>query len=315
MTIDKVVPRGIYSPVTTFFKSDADYTLDIETQIQHAKFLYENGINGLLLSGSLGEANHLSKTERYLLFSSIRKAIPDPDFKILAGIPPIGNIATILDECRSAKEAGADFAVLLVPSFFGPNLTSQQGIIDYFTRVADESPIALILYNYPGVSNNVTITYETFETLSSHSNIVGVKLTHFNLDIYSQLGQNKAICEENNFRPFTGLGQVLVPALSVGIYGAIDGLSAIFPKTMLRLYNLFLEGKVTEAAELQSLVSHADLMIAELNVVGVKNALKKFYGLGECLTGRPPLSKAVDQGEFSKFQPLLKKLFTLEKSL
>lgn len=308
------LPNGIYSPVTTFFKDD--YTLDIDSQIEHAKFLYKNGINGLLLAGSLGEANHLSRQERSILVSSVRAAIPDLNFKIIAGVPPIGNIPTAIEDCVSAKEAGADFVILLVPGFFGPILTFQEGIIDYFQRVADDSPLPVIIYNYPGTCNGVTVTYESFKKLSKHPKIAGVKLTHFNLDMYTLLGQDKEMRDVDNFKPFTGLGQVLIPALAVGVHGAIDGLSAIFPKVMVNLFTLFHLGKISEAAALQALAAEADLMIAELNVVGVKRALKDIHGLGgENLTGRPPLSRPLDLDSYNKYADIMEKLNILESSL
>ncbi|ABN65617.2 Dihydrodipicolinate synthase [Scheffersomyces stipitis CBS 6054] len=310
-----VLPEGIYTPITTFFKNDADYTLDLESQVEHAKFLYDRGISGLVVAGSMGETPHLSRQERSALVSSLRMAIPDENFKIIAGAPPIGNIEEAIEEIDSARDAGADFMILLVPGYFGPKLISQEGIVDYFLKVADKSSLPIVIYNYPGTSNNVTITLDSFKKLSVHEKIVAVKLTHFNLDLYTMLGRDSELCQTNNFRPFTGLGQVLIPALSVGIYGAIDGMSALFPKVMVKLLTLFKEGKLKESSELQYLVTKADMMIMELNVVGVKHALKQFYGFGESLTGRPPLSKEVDLNAYSKYQADLNTLDKIEKSL
>lgn len=316
MTIqDSTIPSGVYTPITTFFKLDDDYSLDLESQIEHAKFLYKNGINGLVVCGSMGEAFHLTSEERVTMVSALREAIPDKDFKIIAGAPPIGSVEQSVSECKAFYKAGADFVILLVPGFFGPNLITQEGIVQYFTRVADKSPLPVIIYNYPGVCNNITVSVDSFKELSKHENIAGVKLTHFNLDLYALLGQDKTICETNNFRPFTGLGQILVPALSVGIYGTIDGMSAVFPKTMLQLYKLFRDGKIKEASELQYLVTKADAMIMELNVVGVKHALKQIHGFGKSIYARPPLSREVDLKAYQKFEADLKALEKVEASL
>ncbi|KAK6455967.1 Dihydrodipicolinate synthase [Scheffersomyces xylosifermentans] len=310
-----ILPAGIYTPITTFFKNDDDYTLDLEAQVQHTQFLYNNGISGLVVAGSMGETPHLSQKERHDLVAALRKGVPDKSFKLIAGAPPMGSIDEAVAESESASDAGADFIILLIPGYFGSSLISQEGIIDYFSRVADKSALPVIIYNYPGTTNNVSITYDTYKKLSTHPNIVAVKLTHFNLDLYTLLGKDHELCETNNFRPFTGLGQVLLPAMSVGIYGAIDGMSALFPKVMVKLYTLIREEKYKEASELQYLVTRADMMIMELNVVGVKHALKQFYNFGECLTGRPPLSKSVDLEAYAKHEANLKVLDKLEKSL
>lgn len=310
-----IIPRGIYTPITTFFKDDENQTLDLESQVAHAKFLYDNGITGLVVSGSMGEASHLSIQDRHDLVAALRKGVPDKNFKLIAGAPPMGSIEDSIAESQSALKAGADFLILLIPAYFGPSLISQEGIIDYFTRVADKSALPIMIYNYPGTSNNVTISLESYKKLSTHPNIVGVKLTHFNLDLYTLLGKDYHMCETENFRPFTGLGQILVPALSVGMYGAIDGLSALFPKIMVKLYTLVQENKWKEASELQYLVTKADRMIMELNVVGVKHALKELHGLGQSVIGRPPLSKPVDLQAYLKYAKDIQTLAEVERSL
>lgn len=223
-----VFSDGIYTPVTTFFKEN--YELDLNSQVEHAKHLYSNGISGLLLSGSIGESIHLTVEERVKLVSTIRDAIPDRNFIIVSGMP-YTNIAEALKEIELVKNAGRDFAILHVPGFYGTKLTHQQGIIDYFHAIADKSSLPLLIYHYPGVSNGLEVTTETFEVLAKHLNIVGVKMTHFNLDNYILLAAPKAQNVANNFKPFTGLGQILIPALSVGAFGAIDGLSGFFQRS------------------------------------------------------------------------------------
>lgn len=308
-----ILPRGIYSPIPTYFKNDGKFSLDTETQVKHASMLYKSGINGLVVSGSMGEATNISSAERNSALKSLRKAIPDRNFKLIAGMPP-SSIAEVIKESEESKKSGADFIIVLVPGYFGTSLISQQGIIDYFLNIADYSALPIVIYNYPGSSNNVNITIDTFEVLSKHENIVAVKLTHFNLDIYTLLGNNKAY-ETNNFRPFTGLGQVLIPSLAVGMFGAIDGLSGIFPKSMLKLMKLYEDGEKEKALQLQYIITKVDLMISELNVVGVKQLLKEVYGFGEIVSGRPPLSKPVDLKSFKKYETDIKKLAEIEKSL
>ncbi|ANZ74634.1 BA75_01180T0 [Komagataella pastoris] len=313
MTIDSfVLPRGIYTPIPTYFKKD--YSLDLETQVEHTKFLHNAGINGLVVAGSMGESTHLTREERLSLFRTLRQAVPDPNFKIIAGAPS-GPVEEIREEMRLAREAGADFSILLVPGYFGPNLISQEGIIEYFELVSKDSPLPIIIYNYPGNCNGVDIKPETFEVLGKLPAIVAVKLTHFNLATYTLLGQNTDLIETYNFRPFTGLGQVLIPSLSVGVFGAIDGLSGMFPKSMLKILELYDAGELQKAQKIQYLVTKVDEMVTALNVVGVKYSLNKLYGYGETLTGRPPLSKPANLEVWKKYEIEFNELAKLEKSL
>lgn len=316
MTIasSSILPKGVYTPITTFYKDNGKYSLDLDAQVAHATWLYQSGISGLVVAGSMGEAAHLTVSERRQLVAAIRAAIPDPNFKLIAGAPPLGSIQEAVQESQSAKEGGADFIILLVPGYFGPNLTSQAGIVDYFTAVADQSALPVVVYNYPGTCNNVPITLESYQAMAEHPNIVGAKLTHFNLDLYAMLGQDTTM-KEQNFRPFTGLGQVLVPAMAVGCYGAIDGLSGIFPRVMVKLFSLYQQGNHKEAGELQSIVAKADRMIGDLNLVGTKLTIKKYHGFGDCLTGRPPLSRGTEAAVYAKYENDLDVVAEMEKTL
>ncbi len=117
----------------------------------------------------------------------------------------------------------------------------------------------------------------------------------------------------NNFKPLTGLGQILILALSVGAFGAIDGLSGIFPKVMVRLFQLFKSGKHGEALKLQYLVTRADRMIFDLNLAGVKHVLYNLYGYGS--SRRPPLNNLIDEATWAKYDPDFKKLAAVESTL
>lgn len=314
MTVSSdVVPAGIYTPVTTFYKEDDQY-LDLDSQITHAKFLYNRKIQGLLVCGSMGEAAHLTRKERHDVVAAVRNAIQDPDFKIIAGAPSMANVCEIVEESQSAKDAGADFFIVLVPGFFGPNLTSQAGIVDYFTRVADNSALPVLIYNYPGTSNMVTITAQTYKILAAHPKIVGAKFTHCNIDEYTLVAQDPKI-KSHNFRLFTGLGQVLLPALTVGFYGAIDGLSAVFPKSLVHLQTLYNRGEFEEAARLQLVINRAEKLVGELNINGVKYALNELYGFGTGLTARPPLNQYFTVEAYNKFHGDLQALKEVEDSL
>lgn len=314
MTVSsQIVPAGIYSPVTTFYKSD-NHLLDLAAQVQHANFLYERRIRGLLVCGSMGEAALMTKQERHQLVSAVRAGVSDPEFKIIAGAPAMVCIEDIVEESRSAKAAGADFFIVLIPGFFGPHLTTQAGLVDFFTRVADESALPVLIYNYPGTSNMVTMSADSYRQLAAHPNIVGAKFTHSNLEEYALVAQDPKV-KSSNFTLLTGLGQVLIPALTVGFSGAIDGLSAVFPKSLVHLYELHQQGDHEGALRLQLLINRAEKLVAELNINGVKYALKQYYGFGSGLVARPPLNRYFTVEAFGKFESALRELKEVEDGL
>jgi 2-keto-3-deoxy-L-rhamnonate aldolase len=156
---------------------------------------------------------------------------------------------------------------------------------------------ANISYHYPLVSNNVAIAPQTFAQLSTHPNIVGCKLSHGNLSQHAQIASNPSI-DHVAFATFTGLGQQLTSALTVGCAGAIDGLAGVFPKTMMHLFKLALSGEnIKEVQRLQYVVSTANEMIVKHSAVGIKVAVRKVLGFGAIDGMRPPLASGLPGGD------------------
>jgi 2-keto-3-deoxy-L-rhamnonate aldolase len=147
-------PAGVYVPVPTFFvgKKAANYSpvaapLDFVTQAQHSVHLAKSGISGLVILGSTGEAVHLTNKERFEVLSSVRRELESAGFKgypIIAGTAA-QNIEEVVDQLKSAKEAGSQWGLCLVPGYFAGAAT-QDGIIQWFTAVADQSPIPIMMY-------------------------------------------------------------------------------------------------------------------------------------------------------------------------
>jgi dihydrodipicolinate synthase/N-acetylneuraminate lyase len=81
----------------------------------------------------------------------------------------------VIDDCVTAKEAGADYVLVLVPAFFHFAM-SKDAICDFFEEVADSSPVSVLIYNFPGVAAGLNLDSPMLDRLAKHSNIVGVKV-------------------------------------------------------------------------------------------------------------------------------------------
>ncbi|RWA11609.1 hypothetical protein EKO27_g3502 [Xylaria grammica] len=304
-----IPPPGIYVPVPTFFvgKQAANYNavaapLDIAAQIAHSLYLARAGIKGLVILGSTGEAVHLTNKERFEVLAGVRQAFEKEGFKdypILAGTAT-QNIEETVEQLKSAKDAGSQWGMCLAPGYFA-GASTQEGIIRWFTAVADQSPIPILIYHYPGVSNNVKITPSTFVTLAKHPNIVGCKLSHGDVSVHAQIASNPEI-DHDRFRTFTGLGQQLLPVVAVGGAGAIDGCAGFFPKTVVRLYELsaktqLAEEEARERRTLQFKVSSIEELVAKFGTVGIKEAISRLRGFGDRDGTRLPLHGGIPGGD------------------
>ncbi len=145
---------GIYVPVPTFFSKpppkEPTPPFDLETQTKHALHLAKNGIRGLVLLGSTGEAIALTNEDRKSLIAHIRQELDGAgykDYPLIAGTATQG-IEDMVKQLHLSKEAGAQWGLVLAPGFFATVVT-QQGFIDWYTAVADHSPLPVLMYSIP----------------------------------------------------------------------------------------------------------------------------------------------------------------------
>ncbi|KAF2850395.1 dihydrodipicolinate synthetase family protein-like protein [Plenodomus tracheiphilus IPT5] len=319
-------PTGVFVPVPTFFKphstssSSLQPAVDVETQIAHSIFLAKNGVRGLVLLGSTGEAIHMSRQERIDLVSGVRKGLTDagfPDYPIMAGTL-VNSVDETLEWLQDFKEAGAQWGLVLAPGYFGA-AASVEGVVEWYRVVADKSPLPVLIYNYPGVSNGLTITPPTYRTLAQHPNIVGCKMSHAIVSYHNQVSLDPKI-DHAKFKVYSGLGQQLGPIVFFDAAGVIDGLAAIYPKTVSTLMKLAETRPITDEnlkkiKELQYTVSSAEEFIGRYGIVGIKEAVKRVTGYGTLEGGRLPLKGKLPEGEWEKWSETWERIHRTEASL
>ncbi|KAF4122833.1 2-keto-3-deoxy-L-rhamnonate aldolase [Geosmithia morbida] len=307
-------PRdGVYVPSPTFFKEEPESAsalqaaVDVEAQAAHTVLLARSGITGVVLMGSTGEAVHMSAAERSAIISGVREGLNAagyPDYPIMAGVL-VNSIDDTLQWLRDSHAAGANYGLVLAPGYFGPAAT-QENIIEWYTVIADKSPVPILIYNYPGVSNNLIVTVDTYVKLAAHPNIVGCKMSHGNVSYHVQVSLHPEI-DHSSFRVFSGFGQQLGPIVVFNAGGVIDGLAAIFPKTVARLFSLAAkrpldEATLEETRRLQWKVSSAEEFVGKFGIVGIKEAIYKVHGLGNLNGGRLPLKGSLPSGAYAQWE-------------
>ncbi|KZV80692.1 aldolase [Exidia glandulosa HHB12029] len=305
-------PAGIYVPAVLFFTPDDE--LDLAAISEHVLRLARGGVTGILVQGSNGEAQHLSHDERSRAIRHTRKTLDDAGFchvRIMAGTGAQSTRET-RTLCEEAKDAGAEWALVLTPSTWVPAM-SPDAIIRFHREVAQGSPIPTLIYNFPVVTAGIDLDSDVLGTLAQETNIVGVKLS------CGQIGKLSRLTTQNplsKFSPFIGRADVLLPSLQAGSAGGILALANIAPRACVKLFKSFKNGDLEEARKLQDLFVHADWAITKLGGIGgVKAIVTRGFGYGSGLV-RGPLTPASEQ----KLQQTagvkwLDELVALEKSL
>ena len=315
-TTRRPLPCGIYAPTMTFFDPETE-DLDIPTIKKHAERLVRDGLVGLVTMGSNGEAIHCTREEKLAVTQATREALDAAGFTetpIIIGATE-GSVRGTIELCKLAESAGADYALLLPPSYFR-FLMDEQAITDYFIAVADESPLPLILYNYPGAVAGIDMDSDLLIKLAAHPNIVGTKFTCGNTGKLTRVAlatdAKTPWSEGSGYMAFGGMCDFTVQTLASGGSGIIAGGANVMPKVCVRVWNLYAEGKKEEAVALQRTLSRGDWVLTKAAIAGTKQAIQSYFGYG----GHPrrPL-KRLDKARVAAIEEGVREVMEVERGL
>ncbi|KAI5789651.1 hypothetical protein DFH27DRAFT_207301 [Peziza echinospora] len=307
---------GIYAPTMTFFDPVTE-DLDLPTIAKHSVRLAEAGLVGLVTCGSNGEAVHLSREERALVTKTTRDALDAAGYtavSVMVGCSAQSVRETII-LCTDAKAAGGDYALIIPPSFFRTKM-DDVAIEAYFTKVADGSPIPIVLYNYPGAVAGIDMDSDFIIKLSQHPNIVGTKFTCGNTGKLARVAlamdSHDVFKQGSGYMAFSGMSDFIIQGLIVGGCGVIAGGANVSPKANVRVFNLYKQGKIAEAFEAQKKLAAGDWVLTKSAIAGTKSAIQSYFGYGG-IPRQPLQPLTAEQVEVVKEG--IKEMMELEASL
>jgi len=232
-----------------------------------AKALLDSGSDGVVVSGTTGEAPTLSREEKLRLFAEVKQAV-DGRGVVIAGTGTYSTAESI-ELSKEAEKAGVDGLLLTVPYY---NRPTPEGLFRHFEAIARSTKLPCILYNIPG-RTGTNMTVETTLRLSRVPNIVGVKEASGNLDQIARIVDGAP----EGFRVWSGNDGDTLLVLAVGGYGVICVLSHLTGLQMKQLIESYLAGRTEEAAKLHRrlLILNNALMTLASNPIPIKYALNQ----------------------------------------
>lgn len=252
---------GAATAIVTPFKG---YEIDYDKMAELIEQQYAGGISALVVCGTTGEnaTQPVAEHEQLVDFCVKKNA---GRMKIIAGVGS-NDTMTSVRLATSAKDSGADGILMVTPYY---NKTTQRGLVQHFSTVADKVDIPMILYNVPS-RTGVGIAAETYKELSKHPNINGIKEASGDFSLFSR---TRALCGDDLFI-WSGNDDNTVPMMSMGALGVISVASNIVPQTVTDLCKLCLDGDFKAATALYC--RYADLfakLFIEVNPIPVKTAM------------------------------------------
>jgi 4-hydroxy-2-oxoglutarate aldolase len=252
---------GVFAALTTPFAADGSVALtELKQNIQR----YDaTGLAGYAVQGSTGESVLLSRAEWDSVLVAAKEAAR-PKKRLLAGTG-VESTAETISRTKRAAELGYDAALVKTPYYYKP-MYKPEVFIAHYRRVADASPIPVLLYSVPQFTG-ISLEAPEVAVLAEHPNIIGIKESSGHVQ---RVGEMVAATPAS-FQILTGGAGVLLPSLVVGAKGAILALASALPEKCVELYELTRRGQIETARELQkNLLRASKLIVSELGIPGVK---------------------------------------------
>lgn len=228
---------GVYVAATTPFRADG--SLDLERYERHCAWLADEGVDGVIPNGSLGEYEALHDAERAAVVTAAMTGVG-------GRIPVVPGVsgktgAEARRWAEHAAEAGAHAVMALPPTSHKP---TDAEVVAHFAEVA-KAGLPIIAYNNP-FSTRVDLVPELLARIVDEvEQVVAVK--EFSQDvrriwqIREQAPRIEALC---------GCDDTFVESMLAGATGWIAGFANAFPAQSVRLHRLCVAGDWATAAKL-----------------------------------------------------------------
>src|SRR5918999_5329651 len=138
--------RGVLAPVVTTFDARTG-ELDRSGFERNLRAHAAAGLSGVVVGGSTGEAPLLDQSERAVLVAWARAVMPG-DRLVIAGAGA-ESTRTAARLASQAADEGADAVLVVAPHYYGEDAMTASALAAHYERIADESPIPVLLYNIP----------------------------------------------------------------------------------------------------------------------------------------------------------------------
>ena len=226
----------VLTAMVTPFTSDGD--LDLERAAWLADHLVQQGNDGLVVSGTTGEAPTTSDAEKSALVRAVVDAVGDRAH-VLAGVGT-NDTRHSVELARAAEKAGATGLLVVTPYYSKP---PQAGLVAHVEQVAGSTALPVMLYDIPG-RTGVALSSQTLVQLAAHPQVVAVK------DAKDDLGETSGVLAATDLAYYCGTDQLNLPLLAIGAVGMVSVVSHVVTPQLVEMVAAHSAGDVIRAREI-----------------------------------------------------------------
>lgn len=291
--MQSIIGTGV--ALVTPFKED--FSVDTEALRRIVNFSVDGGIEYLVILGTTAENATLTQEEKELVISTVVEC-NNGRLPLVLGVGG-NNTMKVIEELES-RDFSPFVAILSVSPFY--NKPTQEGIYQHFKRVAEASPIPVIIYNVPGRTSSNMLPKTVLRLANDFKNIVAIKEAAGDLVQAMQILKDKP----EDFLVISGDDMIALPMVLAGGAGVISVIGQGFPKEFSEMIRLGLNRKVDEAFKKQYLLAECiDMIFEQGNPAGIKQVFQSL-GIADN-TVRLPLVP-VDESLSERIEDFVKKV-------
>lgn len=276
-------PLGAITPMVTPTTSDSS-EVDTEALESFTSFLIEGGTHVLFPCGSLGEFSSLSREQRFTVIETV--VDQSDDVPVVAGCGGT-SLVEVNQLVEDAARAGADAAVVVTPYYLNDG---DRGLVDFYNRVVEETPLPILLYNIPSLADT-KLSVDAVSQLAAHDEVIGIKDSTGDIIYHHQLIESTP----DSFFVLQGMAELAISSLDLGADGFVAGPANVYPDAVSSIYDFFSQGDRQKAVDFWQNISNP--IVAATKPIPTATGLKYLLrcrgrDVGDPL---PPLARVSEQ--------------------
>jgi len=271
----------VLTAMVTAFKDDGSVDLDGTARV--ATHLADHGHDGIVVSGTTGEAPTTTTDEDGRILRAVLEAVGDR-VTVVAGVGT-NNTAHSVELARQAEKVGAHGVLLVTPYY---NKPSQEGVAAHFETVANASALPVMLYDIPGRAG-ITIAPDTYKRVAEHECVVAVK------DAVGDLYRGVRIMSETGLAFYSGDDVLNLGWLTHGASGVVSVVGHVAGERYAAMVQAVDSGDLAGALEIyRGLVPVVDAVMNKAPGAMMAKAAMQLLGVLPNRNMRLPLVPASD---------------------
>ncbi|MBV7315125.1 4-hydroxy-tetrahydrodipicolinate synthase [Shewanella sp. NIFS-20-20] len=234
----KINWQGVFPAISTQFHDDG--SINFASNATMLEALIDEGIDGIIALGTVGENASLSAEEKRA-FIEHTVATVKGRITVIAGCTE--NTARAAAQYVNDLEPLGIDGIMLLPAVVYRGTDKE--VLAHYQYVARSTRLPIMIYNNP-VSYGVDIDLDMTAILAAEPNIVAIKESSTDTRRITELQSRFG----DRFTIFCGVDDIALESMLLGATGWISGLTNVFPRESVALYQLARAGRIEEAREI-----------------------------------------------------------------